>query len=219
MHFGCLVNVNFYTWCNADGLALGAILAVVLRDRRIGRRHLWSLSILAAAVSGATLVLGAKLGVLTWVSTTGFALRLSLLNIGFAALIVLTILVGTSVRKSLARIRLLQFFGEISYGLYLVHMLFFYAYDQVARRFFPSVVAVNGRFGPVALQFVCAGSISVGVATLSRRSFEEYFLRLKDKLPVPSVRNNDTGGRKTNSLDLPLQDTPTLYNVVRDTYG
>lgn len=217
IHFGRLIDENFYTWCNADGLALGALLAIALRDRRIGRSQLWNLSILTAAGSAASLALGAKFGVLAWVSTFGFALRLTLLNLGFAALLVLTVLVGTSSRKSLANIRLFQFFGEISYGLYLVHMLFFYGYDQVARRFLPSLVASNGHFGRVVLQFVCAGSASVGVATLSRRYFEEYFLGLKDKFLGPSGSEDEISGRRADGLELPLQDAPILVcSVVRD---
>jgi peptidoglycan/LPS O-acetylase OafA/YrhL len=181
MHFGRLVDANFYTWCNADGLALGAILAVALRDQRVRRKDLWCLSILAVTISGATLALGAKLGMLAWGSTAGFALRLSFLNIGFAALLVVTVLVGTSSKKFLVNIRSLQFFGYISYGLYLLHMLFFYGYDQISRRFFPTLVAANGHFGRVVLQFVCAGGLSVLAAKLFRQYFEEHFLKFKEK--------------------------------------
>jgi peptidoglycan/LPS O-acetylase OafA/YrhL len=206
MHFGSLVAANFYTWCNADGLALGALVSIALRGS-VRRSLLWYLSVLGATSSAATLALGARIGVLTWVSTSGFALRLSILNIGFAALLVFTVLVGTSSRKFLVNIGLFQFFGPISYGLYLVHMLCFYAYDQLAGRFWPSLIAANGHFGRVVLQFVCAGSVSVAVATLSRRFFEDHFLRLKDEFAGRSGSRNDIPRPSTNEVELPVQDT------------
>jgi peptidoglycan/LPS O-acetylase OafA/YrhL len=217
IHFGRLVDENFYTWCNADGLALGALVSIALRNRRIGRSLLWYLSIPVAVGSGATLAFAARFGVLTWASTSGFALRLSILNLGFAALLVMTLLMGTSSKKSLVKIRLLQFFGKISYGLYLIHMLFFYGYDQLAGRFWPSLVVSNGHFRRIVFQFVCAGSVSVAVATLSRRYFEERFLSLKDKFMGKREYEDDLCGRRKSELGLPNQDIPiSVYIAVRD---
>lgn len=206
MHFGSLVAANFYTWCNADGLALGALVSITLRGS-VRRSLLWYLSGLGVTGSTAILAIGARTGVLTWVSASGFALRLSILNIGFAALLVFTLLVGTSSRKFLVNIRPFQFLGQISYGVYLVHMLFFYAYDQLALRFWPSGTVLSGHFGKVVLRFICAGIVSIALATLSRRFFEEYFLRLKDKFAGQSGSTNDIPGPCTNEVELPVQDT------------
>jgi peptidoglycan/LPS O-acetylase OafA/YrhL len=216
MHFGSLGATNFYSWCNADGLALGALISIALRGT-LRRSLLWYLSVLAATGSAATLALGARIGVLTSVSTSGFALRLSILNLGFAALLIITVLVGTSSKKSLVNVRLLQFFGQISYGLYLVHMLCFYAYDQLAGRFRVSLIPSNGHCGSVVLRFVCAGSVSIAVATLSRRYFEEHFLRLKDKLAEQSGSRDGIPGPGTNQVELSIQDTVVVGgNVICD---
>lgn len=217
MHFGNLVDANFYTWCNADGLALGALLSILLRGRNVRRSLLWYLSILVGVGSVVILGLGAKYGLLTWVSTSGFALRLSILNLGFAALLVITILVGTGSKKSFVNIPALRFFGKISYGLYLVLMLFFYGYDQLTRRFWPSLIASNGNFRNVVLQFICAGSVSVAVATFSRRYFEEHFLELKDRFERQSGSNDDRPRPGANEMELPVQDAGVVaYSIVRD---
>ena len=195
-HFGHPADHNFYTWCNADGLALGALLSMALRDPRIGRDLLRNLAICVVAVSGTTLVLAANLKMLRWDSTSGFALRLSILNLGFVALLVLVLLAGTTRWSFIVNIPLLRFFGEISYGLYLCHMLFFYGYERIAKQFWPSLAASDGRFGDIVLQFVCAGSASVIAATLSRRYFEECFLRLRGQPVLRGLRKE----HKTESL-------------------
>jgi len=189
LHFGRLSDSNFYTWCNADGLALGAFLAIALREGQLGRRLLWGLCSFGLLLCGSTLILAAKWNALTWASTSGFALRLSLLNLTFAALLVFTLLLGTSRWSFLVNLRPLQFFGEISYGLYLIHMLVFYGYEEMAQRYWPSLVAADGQFGRILLQFTCAGTLSIVAAAWSRRYFEEYFLRLKDRLPGQAVEH------------------------------
>ncbi len=205
IRFGSLTNGNFYTWCNADGLALGALLAMALRVPDISRRLLWGLSLFVAGFSGATLVAAAKVNALAWASTSGFALRLTLLNSGFAALLVLTLLLGTAPSSFVVNIPFLRFFGEISYGLYLLHMLFFYGYEETVRRYWPSLGVVNGQFGNVVLQFICAGGASIIVATLSRRCFEEYFLSLKD---------GRSGKAERRSKELRLRQTCDLNATV-----
>jgi peptidoglycan/LPS O-acetylase OafA/YrhL len=74
----------------------------------------------------------------------------------------------------------LQFFGEISYGVYLIHMLVFELEDHVMGGLFPGLSAQpGGHFGVMALFFGIAAAPTVAVAYLSRWYFEEPFLRLK----------------------------------------
>lgn len=73
----------------------------------------------------------------------------------------------------------LQFFGEISYGVYLIHMLVFDVEDHLVGHLFPSLSSARGRFGVMVLLFSVAVGFTVAVAYLSRRYFEEPFLRLK----------------------------------------
>jgi peptidoglycan/LPS O-acetylase OafA/YrhL len=80
------------------------------------------------------------------------------------------------------RQRVLEFFGDISYGLYLIHILAFDLYDHYAHRLFPNFPTGEGRFGVMVFRFLIVGSLSIGLAYVSRRYYEEPFLRLKDRV-------------------------------------
>ncbi len=78
------------------------------------------------------------------------------------------------------------FFGKISYGLYLYHLMVFFGYDWVARQ-----LNFNSRLNLTLweqawLRMAIVGTAPIVVAYLSRRYFEEQFLRLKDRLPKRS---------------------------------
>jgi peptidoglycan/LPS O-acetylase OafA/YrhL len=75
----------------------------------------------------------------------------------------------------------LQFFGEISYGVCLLHMLVFDVEDQLLTRFFPNLTVRSGNFALMVLFFVFALVVSAAIASLSRWYFEEPFLRLKGR--------------------------------------
>jgi len=109
----------------------------------------------------------------------GMTLRETALNFFFAGTVALALLVGTSRWKAVVNRPVLQFFGEISYGVYLIHMLIFDLEDYFLGRLFPSLSAVGGHFGAMVLLFSIAAGFTVAVAYLSRWYFEEPFLRLK----------------------------------------
>jgi len=58
-------------------------------------------------------------------------------------------------------------------------------YDKLSRNFWPSLLPADGQFGLIALRFILAGGAAVALAYLSRRYFEEPFLRLKDRFARP----------------------------------
>ena len=79
---------------------------------------------------------------------------------------------------------MLQFFGEISYCVYLIHMLVFDLEDHFLPYLFPRLAPAAGNFGVMILQFSLAAGFTVVVSYLSRRYFEEPFLRLKRRFQV-----------------------------------
>jgi peptidoglycan/LPS O-acetylase OafA/YrhL len=81
----------------------------------------------------------------------------------------------------------LRFFGYISYGLYLNHILAFRMYDRICLRYWPWLVPSNNHFELVVLKFAVGGGFAVAAAYLSRKYFEEPFLRIKDRI----ARNAD----------------------------
>jgi peptidoglycan/LPS O-acetylase OafA/YrhL len=112
----------------------------------------------------------------------GMTLRETALNLFFAGTVALALLVGTSRWKAVVNRPVLQFFGEISYGVYLIHMLIFDLEDYFLGRLFPSLSTVGGHFGAMVLLFSIAAGFTVAIAYLSRWYFEEPFLRLKKRL-------------------------------------
>ncbi len=168
-----------YTWLVADGLALGSLLAVLMRGPLGSRKGLkWIL--LAAFLSATALLL---LDVPLHRPVAGGALHITALNLLCTATVGAALLLGTSRWSFLVEHRVLLFFGEISYGLYLLHMLMFNIVDNLQHRFFPQVPSFKGHFDVMALRFVLCGSLAIGLAFLSRWYFEEPFLRLKDRPP------------------------------------
>ena len=74
----------------------------------------------------------------------------------------------------------LSFLGYISYGLYLVHPLLFDSYDHLLRG--TALGGTRGSFSLLTLRFVLMGGLSILIATLSRRYYEQLFLGRKKQL-------------------------------------
>jgi len=184
-HFGVAEGLVHYTWFVADGLAMGALLAVLLCKFPPNRASLGISAGIAMLFSIMGILAAVPFGILTRNRLIGAAFQASAANLFFAGGLVLCLLAGTSRWKSLVRIKLLRFFGEISYGLYLIHVLLFDSYDALAQSYWPGVAA-HGGLAAMWLRFICAGGTAVSLAYLSRWHFEERFLRLKGKLSFSS---------------------------------
>jgi peptidoglycan/LPS O-acetylase OafA/YrhL len=100
--------------------------------------------------------------------------------------LLLFLLAGSGSASRYVNISWLRFLGYISYGLYLDHPLAFRMYDRICRHYFTGFMPSNGHFELVLLRFAVAGGVAIGAAYVSRRFYEERFLRLKDSL-VPGV--------------------------------
>jgi peptidoglycan/LPS O-acetylase OafA/YrhL len=191
----------WYTWFVADGLAAGSLLAITLRTA-ITRKQ-------AAQLCALLLGAGVLLGILGWPSgiTTrerilGAALQHTMINIFFAGVLLLFLLAGTGSRKRYVNNSVLRFFGYISYGLYLDHVLAFRMYDNICLRYWSGLVPSNDHFELVVLKFVVAGGFAVGAAYFSRKYFEERFLQLKDRL-APNADAELHAWRKPQESPLP----------------
>jgi len=166
------------TWLISDNLAMGALLALLLRSRwgtvEKVRAIAWGLLIAGVIL----LASGIPLGILHRANFLGSALQTVPFELMFAALLLLSLFVGDR-RAVIAWTRPLRFFGYISYGLYLCHVLVFGFADRVLRSFgFYSSWSTEEWM----LRFIADGALSVLVAYLSRRYFEEFFLSLKTTL-------------------------------------
>jgi peptidoglycan/LPS O-acetylase OafA/YrhL len=170
------------TWLISDNLAIGALLAIMLRSKwgsvqRVRRCAVWLLS------SGVLLLFGCiPLGILHRESILGSAVQTVPFELIFAALLLFSLLEGER-PAVMAWTRPLRFFGYISYGLYLYHELVFTFCDAGLRQlgFFQRWSAVDWVW-----RFVAEAALSVLVAYFSRRYFEAFFLGLKGRLTPSS---------------------------------
>jgi peptidoglycan/LPS O-acetylase OafA/YrhL len=172
---GLAGGLPFYTWFNIDGLAIGALLAVLARtiSRRAFART--GMIMLAAGLAGGAAMF--ILGQWSRKSPGGAAFQSTALYAIFAGTLTLSLIIGSSPRRALVRIPLLQSLGYISYGLYLVHYLCFTTFDRLADK--GNVMSL----GFVLVRFTVAGGAAIAFAVLSRIYFENYFLAMKNRKP------------------------------------
>ncbi len=186
-----------YTWLVADGLAIGALMGVLSRGPLGERRPMFYFSATCIAAAIGLFTFGTPFGIWRGSRFFGAALRPTGVNLFCAGVLSMTMLIGASRFRWIVQRPLLQWFGWISYGLYLVHMLAFDFTDHWLARFFPGVYSqLPSRLGFLFLRFLFSAGLAVTVAFLSRTYFEQWFLNLKDRwTPLVSQQPPDPMAR------------------------
>ena len=174
---------HWMTWMISDNLAMGALLALILRSSwgtiQHARRLGWSLFLAGLLL----LFVGIPFGILDSQKPLSTALETVPFEWMFGALLLLSLFVGEK-PIVLTFTRPLRFLGYISYGLYLYHVLVF---DIADTPFFHNGIYKVWTVKVWILRFLLNFTLCVIVAYVSRRSFEEYFLRLKKNFTVPRL--------------------------------
>jgi peptidoglycan/LPS O-acetylase OafA/YrhL len=118
----------------------------------------------------------------------------------FSSMLLLSLRFGDhpAVYRALAPIR---FFGYISYGFYLFHNLGFFAFDWVTEHL--RMRLPTATLGFVLFRFVVVGACLTLFCYLSRRYFEGYFLRFKERL-APYASRASWGAKE---MEVPLEPT------------
>ena len=154
-----------HTLIHLDGIALGSLIALGLHTLALSRRH-WLWMGLGAMVLG------------FWATATiagGTAFLDSALAVGFAGAM-LAAIASTGARNPLSaalRRGPLAFYGRISYGLYMIHIMvfiFFGWFDLRMDRY-----GIPGNLAVVAFRL----AVSTLVATVLWYGFESRILKLK----------------------------------------
>jgi len=157
-----------HTAIHLDGIALGSLLSLGLHRLQISRRF-WLWTGLTAAVAG------------FWAAATiagGTSFLDSALALAFAG-VVLAAIAGTGSRNPFAvvlRRGPLPFYGKISYGMYMTHILVFVYFGNFDARLDDKYhIGIAGNLAIVALRLVA----STAVATALWYGFESQILKLK----------------------------------------
>jgi len=155
-----------HTLIHLDGIALGSLLALALH-RFAWPRRTWFWTGIAAAVAGFAL---------TATIAGGTCLLDSALALAFAG-VVLAAVAGTGAGWMLALRRgPLAYYGKISYGFYMTHILVFVYFGNFDARLDDKYhIGIAGNLAIVALRLVA----STLVATALWYGFESQILKLK----------------------------------------
>src|SRR5277367_924348 len=146
-----------YTWLSADGLALGALLAIFARSTRGSRTNILRIAGLSALVGSAAFVVS-----LAVPRCVEISLRATCVNYGSLSLLSATLWLGTGAHRRLVNLQILPFYGFISYGLYLIHVLIFNLYNDVAMKFM--FISVGHSLGRCFLRLLITLVIATAVA-------------------------------------------------------
>jgi len=164
-----------------DGLALGAFLAVMVRQPRGLERLARALPVVAMAVGWLlaasfawTRLLSQDAGL-----TIVLPIRAALILVLLACLLVWTLIAPErSVTSRFFCSRVMMFLGTYSYGLYVYHHFISY-YLTTNRTDLELASWLGSHTAAVAMQATLGMSASLAVAYLSYEFFEKPFLRLK----------------------------------------
>jgi peptidoglycan/LPS O-acetylase OafA/YrhL len=164
-----------YTWLSADGLALGALLAIFTRSKWGSRENLLKLAALSAFIGVMALTVS-----LSGPRFVAVSLRATSVNYYSLGALAFVLWIGTGRFKRLVNLRILSFYGFISYGFYLIHPLFFHLYNDVSVRYIP-FFCVGHDSGKYLIRLLLILALTTVVAYVLRITYEEFFLRMKSK--------------------------------------
>jgi peptidoglycan/LPS O-acetylase OafA/YrhL len=164
--------MSLYTWCNLDGIALGALLAIWLRLPSFERKQLSAIALPLLIVGSSSFVF-----LLSYPRVEAAFLGTAC-NLACVGLLSGMLLMGTNRWSFLVHSSVLKFFGFISYGLYLIHALAFKLVEIIFAPAFALLISAGMPTFAMLLRFCTGSALAISVAYLSRRSLEEKLLRL-----------------------------------------
>ncbi len=172
------------TWGRLDGLALGAMLAAVLRTGATRRRVLALAAVLAGGAV-AVAVVGRPFGVATRTTLAGAALQTSCLDLFYAGGLAATLAAGSRIGPRAAGLPL-RSVGRVSYGVYLTHQTVFWLTDRLAG---PAGLDALRQAYPTAgmlVRLLAVGAVTLVLCRLLFRYYEAWWLRRKPAYTVPA---------------------------------
>jgi peptidoglycan/LPS O-acetylase OafA/YrhL len=169
------------SWFRFDGLALGALLAVWVRSPRASRSASLRVAGLMLAISLAIVGGGAPFGVVGTKTLAGTALRYTHMQLLFGSAILAGVALTGSRATWLLRTSFMRVSADLSYCVYLIHMIVGDIYFALLDRFGIDLPGVIGARNAFFVQCAAIVGVTFGLAALSKKYLEDPFLRLKKR--------------------------------------
>ena len=182
-------DMTYKLWFNAEMLLSGALVAICLRRDLLRRDNITGLIQILGVLALVTwpVIIWMDYGTLHDAGPIWGRALYAFYHLPFLFTYVALLLVvlrqnqgAAAVARRPVGMRMLAFLGYISYGLYLVHQLIFNRYDQLVEHTALGTDTTHPAI--LLLRVVVCILISIAIAYVSRRFFEDIFLRQKDKV-------------------------------------
>jgi peptidoglycan/LPS O-acetylase OafA/YrhL len=174
-----LGDVRGATYLIADNLALGALAAIFARSRFGTLRNGVRLGTALCALGLAVFAAGYPFGILHRTNVVGNTLQTVPWNLFFTGMLLFMLGLRSSFFSGIWT-KPLRFLGYISYGLYLIPILVFSWYDSALPRI--SNPSLHQLMQSSSIRFAVSLGFAILIAWVSRRFYEEPFLRIGKKL-------------------------------------
>jgi peptidoglycan/LPS O-acetylase OafA/YrhL len=173
------LEIYIYSFFRFDGLAFGAILALWVRSPYFSRASAWKLAGVLVGLSLAVTVIGWPYGIMGTRTVASSALRYTQAQLMFAGAIALALAYRGCIITGILRSRPARFIADVSYCIYLIHLAMGDGYYFVLQSIGINDVGSFGAIGALAVRCIVIGTVTFGLAVLSKRYLEDPFLRLK----------------------------------------
>jgi peptidoglycan/LPS O-acetylase OafA/YrhL len=165
-----------YSWFRLDGLALGALIACAFRSKFYSIRNARIAAIGLAALAIVSEIAGTPFFIRDHNKLFGAIFEFPAANLLCAALVIWAAAMTGTKQVGILRAKPLWILGDLSYCLYLVHMIVMDAYDATIHAL--HLQAASSLTGVVIRAAIVIGA-SVVVAMMTRKLIEQPALSLK----------------------------------------
>lgn len=173
------LQIYTYSFFRFDGLALGAMLALWVRSDFYSRSSAWKVAGLLIGSTCLIALIGLPFGIMGTKTVAASALHYTQAEFVFAGLMALAWAYRGSTFTAFLRSRFARITADLSYCIYLIHLTIGDLYYRVLHFMKFSDVARLGAIGSLGLRIAVVGTVTFGLAALSKTFLEDPFLRLK----------------------------------------
>jgi peptidoglycan/LPS O-acetylase OafA/YrhL len=170
---------SFYTFTRIDGLCIGCMIALFMKINRTWiSDNMWLLVVGTSILNFAFYFLDARYGnTLPYFAFAGY----TTFPILFGLLTYEAVVEKTKIINMIFANRFMQFFGRISYSLYLFHWPIYTIFSPILSKALVQQLSMSNKQA-VIVSSVAVTIFAIGLSVLSLRYFESYFFKLKKKL-------------------------------------